>query len=187
MLRLWHLHFHYCLLLGLLAGCRSARLADNFVAAPLLASIAYPLTQAPVSEATVTYHPTKKIKLDDGPPGTPGLQVNRQALPRQQPIFRVCRVVAASQTKQVKQLVSRLARQPSAPAMNGGQASFLLATVALLLGVGGILLLRLLGGWVGISGGILLLLLALYLGLFAGLLGEFDSDKPFRFVDLLTL
>jgi hypothetical protein len=71
--------------------------------------------------------------------------------------------------------------------MNGGQASFLLATVALLLGVGGILLLRLLGGWVGISGGILLLLLALYLGLFAGLLGEFDSDKPFRFVDLLTL
>lgn len=184
---MWNLRSYYYLLLGLLAGCQSARLTDNVLVVPLSASTVSPIAQAPASEATIIYRPVQKVKLDDRLPGNSGPQVSRQTQHWQRPIFRVYRVAVASQPKQLKHLASRLVRQPSAPAMNGGQASFLLATVALLLGVGGFLLLRLLGGWVGISGGILLLLLALYLGLFAGLLGEFHSDKPFRFSDLLTL
>lgn len=73
--------------------------------------------------------------------------------------------------------------------MSEGTASFLLAVLGLAFGVGGILLIYLLGGWIGISFGILGIILGIYLGLWAGLLGEFSGpdNKPFRFNELFKI
>ena len=73
------------------------------------------------------------------------------------------------------------------PALNSGNASFLLAAVAIVLGVGGVLLISFSGGWLGITLGVLAILVGAYLGLWAGLLGEFPSKEPFRFSKLFKI
>lgn len=179
---------HRCLglliLVCSLAGCRSQQTAFAF--RPV-----YPPASFPDSAATTAWVASAAAPYPAQMPGSPRSPVGSMAVAATtaQPDTSRTRRPAVPQRLPVTDPTTTSAVRPAPrPSQSTGKPVFsvrdaykLFVAVALAFGVGGILFITLLGGWLGISLGVLLILGALFLGLIGGFLGEFGSDEPFSF------
>ncbi|WP_345227517.1 hypothetical protein [Hymenobacter koreensis] len=168
-----------------LAGCRSQQAAFAF--RPI-----YPPASFPDSAATTAWMASAAAPYPAQMPGSPRRPVGSMAVAattarpdtsrtRRRPATPQRLPVTDPTSAPAVRAAPRPSQTTSKPVFSVRDAYKLFVALALTLGVGGILFITLLGGWLGISLGVLLILGALFLGLIGGFLGEFGSDEPFIF------